>query len=105
MLHNQQTIKNASNFLKVLGNYYRLQIVDLLISGEKNVTEINEHVSVSQPALSQHLSKLRRAGIVSFRRDRRQIYYTINDPSVLSLLKVMVDFVPQSAPTRDKLQA
>ncbi|MFZ4126194.1 MAG: ArsR/SmtB family transcription factor [Rickettsiales bacterium] len=105
MLHDQQTIKNVSNFLKVLGNYYRLQIVNLLISGEKNVTKINEHVTVSQPALSQHLSKLRRAGIVSFRRDRRQIYYAINDQSVLNVLKVMVDFVPQTAPTRDKKQA
>ena len=79
--------------------------MNLLISGEKNVTELNEQVKVSQPALSQHLSKLRRAGIVAFRRDRRQIYYYINDPSVLNVLKVMVDFVPQSAVNRDKKTA
>jgi DNA-binding transcriptional ArsR family regulator len=105
MLHDQQTIKNVSTFLKVLGNTYRLQIVNLLIAGEKNVTELNEQVKVSQPALSQHLSKLRCAGIVGFRRDRRQIYYYINDPNVLNVLKVMVDFVPQSAVNRDKKTA
>jgi len=105
MLHDQQTIKNVSQFLKVLGNYYRLQIVNLLIAGEKNVTELNEQVKVSQPALSQHLSKLRRAGVVAFRRDRRQIYYYLNDPNVLNILKVMVDFVPQSSVNRDKKTA
>lgn len=105
MLHDQQTIKNVSNFLKVLGNPYRLQIVNLLIAGEKNVTELNEQVKVSQPALSQHLSKLRKAGIVAFRRDRRQIYYQLNDPNVLNVLKVMVDFVPQTSASRERKQA
>lgn len=95
MLYNQETTKNIAEFLKALGNEYRLQIVNLLISGEKNVSQLNEHVKVSQPALSQHLSKLREAGIVDFRRDRRQIYYAISHPHVVSLLTVMATFSPQ----------
>ena len=56
-------LKKASQSLKVLGNFYRLQIVTLLSMARKNVSELNKSVKVSQPALSQHLSKLRRDGI------------------------------------------
>lgn len=74
------------NTLKALGNKHRLAIVQLLITGEKNVSELNLSVKVSQPALSQHLSKLKRAGILSARRNQRQIYYSIKDVRVLRLI-------------------
>jgi DNA-binding transcriptional ArsR family regulator len=79
-------LKKSANFLKTLGNQYRLQILRQLMSGEKNVTELNLHVKVSQPALSQHLSKMRIAGIVDFRREQRQIYYYLKNPHVLRVI-------------------
>ena len=66
-------LKRASQSLKVLGNFYRLQIVTLLLNGEKSVSELNKSVKVSQPALSQHLSKLRRDGILGARRGSADI--------------------------------
>lgn len=74
------------NILKALGNKHRLAIVQLLLTGEKNVSEINVTIKVSQPALSQHLSKLKRASILSARRNQRQIYYSIKDVRVLRLI-------------------
>jgi DNA-binding transcriptional ArsR family regulator len=97
MLRDTETQKQVADFLKVLGNRYRLQIVNLLMAGEKNVTELNAFVKVSQPALSQHLSKLRRAGMVGFRRDRRQIYYFLSNPNVVNVLKAMVEALPSRA--------
>ena len=94
MLHDPETQKQVADFLKVLGNRYRLQIVNLLMVGEKNVTELNAFVKVSQPALSQHLSKLRRAGMVAFRRDRRQIYYFLSNPNLVHVLKAMIEALP-----------
>lgn len=82
-------IKKSAQFLKVLGNHYRLQILTLLIAGEKNVSELNTQVKVSQPALSQHLSKLRKEGIVGFRRDQRQIYYYLKNPHILRIIGVV----------------
>jgi len=81
--------KKSAQFLKVLGNIYRLQILYILLGGEKNVSELNAHVRVSQPALSQHLSKLRKEGIVGFRRDQRQIYYYLNNPHILRIMGVV----------------
>ncbi len=85
--------KKASQILKVLGNYYRLNIVTLLLNGEKNVSELNQSVKVSQPALSQHLSKLRREGVLGSRREQRQIYYFIANPHVIRVLGVLAEAV------------
>ena len=84
-------LKKASQALKVLGNFYRLQIVTLLLNGEKNVSELNKSVKVSQPALSQHLSKLRREGILGARREQRQIFYYLNNPHVIRVLGVVAE--------------
>lgn len=88
-------LKKSSQVLKVLGNYYRLQIVTLLLNGEKNVSELNKSVKVSQPALSQHLSKLRREGVLAARRDQRQIFYYIANPHVIRVLGVVAEMSPQ----------
>ena len=91
MFKDSAHVKKASQILKVLGNYYRLQIVTLLLNGEKNVSEINKNVNVSQPALSQHLSKLRRDGILGARREQRQIFYYLSNPHVIRVLGVVAE--------------
>ena len=91
MFRDNAHIKKTSQSLKVLGNFYRLQIVTLLLNGEKNVSELNKSVKVSQPALSQHLSKLRREGILGARREQRQIFYYLNNPHVIRVLGVVAE--------------
>ena len=91
MFNDTAHLKKASQALKVLGNFYRLQIVTLLLNGEKNVSELNKSVKVSQPALSQHLSKLRREGILGARREQLQIYYYLNNPHVIRVLGVVAE--------------
>lgn len=91
MFKDNQQLKKSSQILKVLGNFYRLQIVTLLLNGEKNVSELNQSVKVSQPALSQHLSKLRREGVLGARREQRQIFYYINNPHVIRVLGVVAE--------------
>ena len=83
--------KRSAQILKVLGNPYRLNIVVLLLTGEKNVTELNKSIKVSQPALSQHLSKLRAEGLLGARRDQRQIFYYLRSPHMERLLGIMSD--------------
>jgi ArsR family transcriptional regulator, virulence genes transcriptional regulator len=75
--------------LRILGNPYRLQIVSILSTGEKNVSELNRNIKLSQPALSQHLSKLRGGGWLRTRREQRQIYYRIRDPKLFDLMEAM----------------
>ncbi len=96
MLNEMSQVKKAAQLLKVLGNPHRLQIILLLLGGEKNVTEINQVVKVSQPALSQHLSRLRREGVLGSRRDQRQIYYFVNNAQIARLLEVVADTANRS---------
>lgn len=105
MFNDTAHLKKASQSLKVLGNYYRLQIVTLLLNGEKNVSELNKSVKVSQPALSQHLSKLRRDGILGARREQRQIFYYLNNPHVIRVLGVVAEMTSAEAAPQKKVAA
>lgn len=83
-------MSTPTKILKALGSKYRLQIIhSLKENGEMNVSELNKLVLVSQPALSQHLAKLRGAGILKFRREQRQIFYSIADKRIIRLLKIL----------------
>ena len=59
----------VSRLLKALANQKRLQILYLLMEGEKNVGELERQVDLSQSALSQHLAKMREEGLVAYRRE------------------------------------
>jgi DNA-binding transcriptional ArsR family regulator len=51
-----------------------------------DVGTLARRVGLSIPTTSQHLAKLRLAGIVSARREGRHTYYTVEDPHVLTML-------------------
>jgi ArsR family transcriptional regulator, virulence genes transcriptional regulator len=88
----QKLVRNfegAADFLSVLGNGKRLQIMSHLLTGELSVGAIAERVSLSQSALSQHLAKLRSARLVETRRDRQMIYYSCRSTAVVSLLQTL----------------
>jgi DNA-binding transcriptional ArsR family regulator len=73
---------HAEYFLKQLANRNRLIILCVLNEGELSVTELNTRVPVSQSALSQHLARLREAGMVATRRESQTVYYRLDDPDV-----------------------
>ncbi len=75
--------------LKAVGNERRFEIVYYLLSGERAVGELEELVGLSQSALSQHLARLRRDGMVKTRRDAQKIYYSIADQRVSELLAAL----------------
>ncbi len=78
--------EKASCLLKALSNEKRLLIVCILSKGEKNVGELEEVIGLSQSALSQHLARLRRDGVVATRREAQTIYYSIKHDAVPKLL-------------------
>lgn len=83
--------KVAVSLLKALSNERRLVIVCALHGGEKNVGELEKIVNLSQSALSQHLARLRRDGLVGTRREAQTIYYFLNDRATKMILKCLCD--------------
>lgn len=79
-------IEAAATFLMLMGNEKRLAIMEHLLDREMSVGAIADKVQLSQSALSQHLAKLRAAGLVQTRRDRQMIYYSCQSEAVRKLL-------------------
>lgn len=80
---------SAASLLKALSNEKRLIIVCVLLNGEKSVGQLEKLVELSQSALSQHLARLRRDGVVKTRRDAQTIYYSIHHPHVRTFLECL----------------
>jgi DNA-binding transcriptional ArsR family regulator len=82
---------DASRLLRALGNKSRLMILCLLAEKERSVTQINEHLDLSQPALSQHLAVLRGEELVVTRRDAQTIYYALAPGPAQRIMQVLHD--------------
>jgi ArsR family transcriptional regulator, virulence genes transcriptional regulator len=76
----------ASGFLKALAHEGRLLILCLLIEEEKSVSEIEELLSLRQPAISQQLARLRADGLVETRREGKNIFYSLARPEVREII-------------------
>lgn len=79
----------ASEFLKAFSHEARLLILCLLVEGEKSVTELEELLSLRQPAVSQQLARLRADDLVDIRRDGKNIYYSLARPEVYEVISVL----------------
>ena len=77
--------------LKALSNLRRMQILSELADGrERSVSEIELLMpELSQSALSQHLARLCKTGLVETRRESQTIYYSIGDNDVKRILRLL----------------
>ncbi|RII20467.1 HTH-type transcriptional regulator KmtR [Streptomyces sp. YIM 130001] len=68
----------------------RLHILWALAQGESDVSHLAERVGGALPAVSQHLTKLKLAGLVGSRREGRRQVYFVDDPDVVTVVRLMV---------------
>lgn len=85
----QNNAKRASKLLKAMSNQHRLLILCQLVPGEKCVGELEKIVGLSQSALSQHLARLRRDGLVSTRREAQSIYYSLEGEEASAVIETI----------------
>ncbi len=79
-------VELEARFFKVLGDPTRLQILEHLLDGEKNVGELVQLLEMSQSRVSNHLACLRWCGLMQTRREGRQIYYDVADERVREIV-------------------
>jgi DNA-binding transcriptional ArsR family regulator len=85
-------VEEAARLLRLLANERRLLILCFLAtSGEMSVGALVEALGLSQSALSQHLAKLRREGLVHYRRESQTLIYRLADPRTVRVLSVLKD--------------
>jgi ArsR family transcriptional regulator len=81
----------AARLLKALSNEHRLMILCKLTEGELSVGDLSSLVGCQIPNMSQHLSVLRTAGLVTTRRDGSTVFYRLADPRVLEAYRLIQD--------------
>ena len=74
---------------KSLAHAHRLEILEQLAQGERSVEVVAERTGLSVANTSQHLQRLRRAGIVAARREGTFMFYTLADEVVLDLMSAL----------------
>jgi DNA-binding transcriptional ArsR family regulator len=79
-------VEAASTALRMLADPGRLRMLWLLSGDEYDVASLAAAVGIARPAVSQHLAKLRLAGLVSLRRDGRHTHYRARGGHVRRLL-------------------
>ncbi|WP_017665838.1 ArsR/SmtB family transcription factor [Porphyrobacter sp. AAP82] len=68
--------------LKALAHPLRWRILAALAAGERNVGEIEQATGIGQPALSQQLGVLRKAGLVVTRKDAKLVFYALASTAI-----------------------
>lgn len=77
-----------AEFFKTLGHPVRIRVLELLSVREHAVAEMLPEVGIEPANLSQHLAVLRRAGLVTTRKEGATVYYALISPHVAELLAV-----------------
>src|SRR5580700_7537038 len=96
-----RTLDELTEIFKSLGDRSRLLILMMLSQeGEMHVSAICKLLGQSQPAVSHHLTQLRTAGLVAFRRDGKYNHYAIDSALVGAILE---KFYPDANSTLQKL--
>ena len=90
--YSQETIQLLAELFKILGDPTRLRIVRLLLDHESSVNAIAEDMGMRQSAISHQL-RVRQARLVSFRKEGKTVFYSLNDDHVEMLLRQGLDHV------------
>ncbi|MCW3005728.1 MAG: transcriptional regulator [Solirubrobacterales bacterium] len=97
--------RRKAEFFKSLGHPLRVRVLELLSERERTVSELLEEVEVEQPNLSQQLGILRRASLVSTRREGALVVYSLADPRMSQLLAIARQLLLDAAiAAQDELQ-
>ena len=77
-----------AEFFKTLGHPARIRVLELLSQRDHAVAEMLPQVGIEPAHLSQQLAVLRRANLVTSRKERSTVYYSLTSPQVAELLAV-----------------
>ncbi len=86
-----EAFEMAAAAFAMLSSAVRLHIVWVLTHGECDVSELVRRVGSTPQAVSQHLAKLKLAGIVHVRREGRNSVYALSDRSVNAMAALMIE--------------
>ena len=82
----QGTVNDLADFFKIFGDGTRVRILLALDAGEMCVCDIAQLLGMSQSAISHQLRALKQAKLVRYRREGKQVFYSLADGHVRTIL-------------------
>jgi DNA-binding transcriptional ArsR family regulator len=76
-----------ADFFRMLGHPARVRILELLRDGEQSVGALQAELGLDSSGTSQHLTAMRRMGLLESRREGTSVYYRVADPRMFQLLE------------------
>ena len=89
----RQTLEQIADLFKGFADTTRVQILTLLLDGELCVSEITEQVELTQSAVSHQLRILKQMHLIKYRREGKNILYSLADDHVLTILEMGLEHV------------
>jgi DNA-binding transcriptional ArsR family regulator len=88
MMNDQQFPQAVTDFLKAFGNAKRQEIfLTIFADGQEHTTgEVAQRVNIAQSTASEHLSILKRAGILGSRKVEKEVFYRLDRRGVMDML-------------------
>ncbi len=77
-----------AELFKSMGHPTRLRILELLRTGEKTVSELQQNLEIEASSVSQQLSLMRSRQLVDARKQGTSVYYTVRDPLVFTIMDI-----------------
>lgn len=87
----KETYEKNAEVYKILANPIRLEILNILKNGEVSVDELTKMLGIRKPNVSQHLSLLRHARLISMRKKGLNVYYSIVSAEIVKPCKILHD--------------
>jgi DNA-binding transcriptional ArsR family regulator len=95
MKTNKDQFKQQAEFCKFMANPKRLEILYLLKDNEMCVEDIAQNMEINIPNVSQHLSVMKKKGIVEVRRDGVKMYYKISNKKIIQACLIMKELMTE----------
>jgi len=88
-LEDEKNCEMVTSVMKMLSHSGRLRLLCYLTTGPKKVGEIQDYCNLSQPHVSQFLSKMQLQGIVKSHKDGNFVLYSLEDKKIIKLIKFL----------------
>lgn len=87
----QENIQKLANYSLCLANDRRVEIIMLLMEGEKCACELGKRLKITQPSISRHMAVMCESGLVVAHKQGRWMRYSLNREAYKDLIKLLVD--------------
>lgn len=90
---NINELENLSELFKIIGDLTRTKILWILDRHEMCVCDIANVLNMTKSSISHQLAILRESGIVKYRKDGKEVYYTLDDGHIKKLYEIGLEHI------------